>query len=209
VPVSDLFGMEGRRLLAGLGLPPAWAASLTTSLELIDDLDRRIAAITVELRRLGAEHPDLPLLCTVPGISWVLGYTIAAEIGDIARFASARQLVGYAGLCPFVMQSGNRDRRGPLTKHGPRYLRWALIEAATHACRHPAYRTKYQRTRRRLGRQRGPQVARVEVARELAIASGTCSPSRSRSLRQVPRGTLVAWRPSFEMDRRNEPHIQA
>jgi transposase len=57
-----------------------------------------------------------------------------------------------------------------LSKNGPTYLRWALIEAATHAARHPAYRDHYQRTRQRLGRQRGPAVARVEVARKLAEA---------------------------------------
>ena len=92
-----------------------------------------------DLRAAGADHPYVPLLVTVPGIAWVLGYTIAAEIGDIGRFASAKKLVGYTGLCPFVRQSGRRDDRGPLAKNGPKYLRWALIEAATHAARHPAY----------------------------------------------------------------------
>jgi transposase len=55
----------------------------------------------------------------------VLGYTIAAEIGDIARFPSPRKLIGYTGLTPRVEQSGERDRRGPLRKNGPNYLRWA------------------------------------------------------------------------------------
>ena len=65
-----------------------------------------------------------------PGVAWVLGSTIAAEVGDI-------KLAGCTGLCPRVYQSGGTDRRGPLTHAGPRYLRWALMEAATHACRHP------------------------------------------------------------------------
>src|SRR6266566_9852838 len=34
----------------------------------------------------------------------------------------------------YLIQSGERDLRGPLSKQGPRYLRWALVEAATHAC---------------------------------------------------------------------------
>jgi transposase len=170
VPVSDLFGVEGRRRLQRMALPEAWAASVATSVEIIDELDRRIAAAEAELRDLGAEHAYVPLLRTIPGIGWVLATTIASEIGDIGRFRSAKQLVGYTGLVPFVIQSGERDRRGPLTKHGPRYLRWALIEAATHAARHPAYRERYLRTRRRLGKQRGPRVARVEVARSLATA---------------------------------------
>jgi transposase len=80
------------------------------------------------------------------------------------------KLVGYTGLRPRVHQSGDSDRRGPLAKNGPKYLRWALCEAATHACKHPAYRVRRERTRRRLGRQRGPKVANVDTARHLAKA---------------------------------------
>lgn len=170
VPMSDLFGGRGRQLLRRLALPAPWASSLATSLELVDELDRRVADCEAELRRLLADDADVALLRTIPGVGWVLAATIAAELGDIRRFRTPAQLVGYTGLCPFVIQSGDTDRRGPLTKHGPRYLRWALIEAATHACRHATYRQRYLRTRRRLGRQRGPRVARVEVARQLATA---------------------------------------
>ena len=112
----------------------------------------------------------MPLLCTVPGFSWVLAYTIAAEIGDIDRFASPRKLAGYSGLCPRVYQSGERDLRGPLSKQGPRYLRWALVEAATHACTHPTYRERYQHTKARIGGQRGAKVAQIDLARRLAEA---------------------------------------
>jgi transposase len=171
VPVSDLFGKGGRELLGRLAIPEPWATTVGTSLELVDGLDREIGACEGELRRLGADHPDIELLVTVPGIAWVLGYTIASEIGDIGRFASPKKLVGYTGLCPFVRQSGARDDRGPLAKNGPTYLRWALMEAAIHAARHPAYRTRYERTKRRLGRQRGAKVARVEVARSVATAT--------------------------------------
>jgi transposase len=107
---------------------------------------------------------------TVPGIGWVLAYTIGSEIGDIARFASPKKLAGYTGLCPLVRQSGGKDRRGPLAKNGPAYLRWALIEAATHAARHPIYVDRYERMKQRLGRQRGAKVARVDLARQLAEA---------------------------------------
>jgi transposase len=170
VPVTDLFGIAGRELLARLELPEAWATSLTTSLAMVDDLDERIDLFERELKRLGADHPYIPLLMTVPGIGWVTAYTIASEIGDIRRFASPKKLTGYTGLCPLVRQSGNHDYRGPLSKHGPRYLRWALIEAATHAARDLRYRDRYERTKRRLGPQRGSKVARVDVARQLAEA---------------------------------------
>ena len=140
------------------------------SLALIDDLGARADALEQELRELGANHPSMRLLMTVPGVGWVLAYTIGSEIGDIGRFASPKKLAGYTGLCPLVRQSGPKDRRGPLAKNGPTYLRWALIEAATHAARDRRYRDRYERTKERLGRQRGAKVARVDLARQLAEA---------------------------------------
>jgi transposase len=169
-PVSDLFGVRGRQLLAGLRLPEPWQGTVEASLRLIDELDREIDECERELRRLGVDHRYVPLLRTVPGIGWVLAYTIAAEIGDISRFPTPRKLAGYTGLCPRVYQSGERDLRGPLAKQGPRYLRWALVEAATHACTHTTYRHRYQHTKSRIGKQRGAKVAQVDLARRLAEA---------------------------------------
>jgi transposase len=169
-PVSDLFGTKGRQLLCQLEIPEPWQSNLNASLQLIDDLQLQIAEIERELQRAGADHPYVPLLMTVPGIGWVLAYTIASEIGEINRFQTAKKLVGYTGLCPRVKQSGESDLRGPLSKHGPRYLRWALMEAAQYAARHTLYRERYQATKRRLGKQRGAKVAQVELARQLAEA---------------------------------------
>ena len=82
-------------------------------------------------------------------------------------------------------QSGEKDRRGPLTKHGPTYLRWALLEATMHALRHPAYAQRYQQTKRRLGKQRGAKVAQVDIARRLSHAIWHML---SRKERFAPRG---------------------
>jgi transposase len=169
-PVTDLFGAEGRRLLARLDVPEPWRSNVTASIELIDHLEDQIDQINRRLRAGHADHPYIPLLMSVPGIRWVLAFTIAAEIGEIGRFSSPAKLTGYTGLCPRVDQSGERDRRGPLTKHGPSYLRWALLEATMHALRHPAYSERYRRTKRRLGKQRGAKVAQVDIARRLAHA---------------------------------------
>ena len=169
-PMADLFGVAGRDLLSRLDIPDPWASTLTASVALIDDLDAQIELIEAELIQLGPHHPYIPLLVTVPGIAWVLGYTIAAEIGDITRFPSPTKLAGYTGLCPKVRQSGSMDRRGPLAKTGPKYLRWALMQATTHACQHPVYKQRYQHTKQRLGRQRGAKVAQIEIARRLAEA---------------------------------------
>lgn len=169
-PVTDLFGAEGRRLLERLEVPEPWRSNVTASVALIDDLERQISEINRRLRAGHADHPYVPLLMSAPGIGWVLAFTIAAEIGEIERFSSPEKLAGYTGLCPRVNQSGEKDRRGPLTKHGPTYLRWALLEATMHALRHPAYSARYQRTKHRLGKQRGAKVAQVDIARRLAHA---------------------------------------
>lgn len=169
-PVTDLFGLEGRELLARLDVPEPWRSNVGASIELIDHLEDQIDRLNRRLREGHADHPYIPLLLTVPGISWVLAFTIAAEIGEIGRFSSPEKLTGYTGLCPRVLQSGDADRRGPLTKHGPTYLRWALLEATMHALRHPAYSARYQRTKKRLGKQRGAKVAQVDIARRLAHA---------------------------------------
>ncbi len=90
-PHRDLFGAGGRCLLARLQLPEPWASTVRASLALIDRLDEQIDACERELRRLGVDHRYIPLLTTLPGVAWVLGYTIAAEIGDIARFPESAQ----------------------------------------------------------------------------------------------------------------------
>ena len=169
-PSSDLFGAGGRRLLARLALPEPWASTLQASLALIDSLDEQINTCERELRALGANHPYIPLLVTCPGIAWILAFTIASEIGDIDRFPSPRKLAGYTGLCPKVEQSGERDRRGPLRKNGPNYLRWALVEAAHTALRHPLYSPVLARKRAQHGKKRGAKIAAIDVARRLSEA---------------------------------------
>jgi transposase len=165
-PGVGLYTRRGRALLAQLELPEPWRETVQASLALIDALDVQIAELERELRRLGPEHPYVPLLRTVPGIAWVLAYTIASEIGEITRFPSPRKLIGYSGLCPRVYQSGEHDRRGPLAKNGPACLRWTLVEAAHNTARHPLYRqlAAHQRARH------GSAIATITIARKLTEA---------------------------------------
>ena len=153
-----------------MATPEPWRGTLEASLRLIDALDQEINGCERELRRLGAHHPYVSLLQTCPGIAWVLGYTIAAELGDIARFATPVKLTGYTGLCPKVDQSGERDLRGPLKKNGPRYLRWGLIEAAQHAGSSHHYRGLAGRKRTQYSGPRGKKIANICVARKLTEA---------------------------------------
>jgi transposase len=64
------------------------------------------------------------------GIADISAVTIAAELGQVARFGSARQLMGYCGAVPSEDSSGKRTRRGGITKTGNAHLRRIVVEAA-------------------------------------------------------------------------------
>jgi transposase len=186
VPVADLFGTSGRELLAGLELPEPWATTLATSLAMVDELDARIDECGREIARVGADHSYIPLLLTVPGVGPLLAYTIASEIGDIARFASPKKLTGYTGLCPLVRQSGNRDIRG-------RFPRMARSTCAGRSSRPPLMPLVMSD----IGIvTSGPSTASVASAARRSPAStspasspkrsGTSSPRMNPSPRQAP-----------------------
>src|SRR5215207_7911787 len=75
-PTSDLFGTTRRDRLREMAFPEPWASNVAACIELIDHLNEQIGEGECELRRLGVDHPYVPLLLTVPGIGWVLAYTI-------------------------------------------------------------------------------------------------------------------------------------
>ena len=64
------------------------------------------------------------------GVAQISAVTIASELGNISRFASARQLMGYSGTVPSENSSGRRTQRGGITKTGNAHLRRIAVEAA-------------------------------------------------------------------------------
>ena len=106
-------------------------------------LEDYIAAIeAAEARRdrltgqIEAMLPDWTLasvvaaLQTMRGMALVNAATLIAELGDLSRFANARQLMAYLGLVPSERSSGASVKRGGLTKAGNKAARRLLIEAA-------------------------------------------------------------------------------
>ena len=76
-------------------------------------------------------------LMTLRGVDVIAAARLVAEIGDIGRFQSARDLMGYLGLVPSEHSTGERVRKGAITKTGNAHARHAMTEAAWHY-RHPA-----------------------------------------------------------------------
>ena len=169
VPARRLRQPDGLALLEARGVPQVWRRSVAEALAVIDWLDGRLAPLERELRPLARADPRVELLETIPGIGALLGLTIATEIGDIARFASARKLVGYAGLAPKIKQSGQSSRTGPLSKAGSKTLRWAAVEAAQHAWRETnPWHELYRDVAKRKGKTNAGKAA---VARKVLIAA--------------------------------------
>jgi len=132
-----------------------------------------------ELRPLARADSRVELRETIPGIGALLGLTIATEIDDIARFASARKLVGYASLAPKIKQSGQSSRSGPLSKAGSQTLRWAAVEAAQHAWRETnPWHEPYRAVAKRKGKANAGKAA---VARKISSPPGTSYHANSPS----------------------------
>ena len=79
------------------------------------------------------------------GIAALTGLTLAAEVVDFRRFASARAFMGFTGLTPAEYSSGRRTRRGAITKAGPQLVRTALVEAAWAYRHRPAIGAQLRR----------------------------------------------------------------
>jgi len=89
---------------------------------------------------------------------------ILAEVGDIRRFKSPKALCNWAGLTPRVHQSDRIVRHGRISKQGSRYLRTAMVCAATTACR---ISPRWSRVYERIAMRSGWRAAKVAVARRL------------------------------------------
>jgi transposase len=168
VKLTRLRHADGLDLLENRGVPAVWRHSVAEARAVSDHLDERIGELDRELAPVFAADPRAQLLETIPGVGRLLALTIAAEIGDVARFASARKLVGYSGLSPRVRQSGQSDRTGKLVKAGPRTLRWAAVEAAQSAWR-PS--NPWHRLYTDVADRHGSGQAKAAVARKVLIAA--------------------------------------
>jgi transposase len=166
-PCSELFGVKGRRWLAGLELPVEERESVEAGIRHVEFLDAEIAAVKRLIAQQALAWPEIRRLMTVPGVNLICAATFIAAVGDPRRFLTSRKLVAYLGLDPRVRQSGEAPARsGRISKRGSASARWALVEAAWSVVLQPGpLHAFYDRTRAR----RGHGKAIVATARKLAI----------------------------------------
>ena len=166
-PVTDLFGRSGRKWLVEVAeqeLRPTSQQVITEMLSLIQQIEVQIKKMAKEIPLPEALKPKAELLKSMPGVGQLVAATILAEIGDISRFNSAKALCNWAGLTPRVHQSDRIVRYGRISKQGSRYLRTAMVCAATTACR---VSPRWSRVVERVAKRSGWRAAKVAVARRL------------------------------------------
>ena len=165
LPFSDIFGVKGRQHLCGLALPRPYGKLLQDWLKLLEQLEGRIRGAERRIRRQLSDDARARMLMSLPGVGFLTAHLILAEVGPIERFASAKKLASYAGLCPSTRQSGAKTFHGRIGPAGRKYLKWALVESAHTAARRDPYCARlYQRH----SRSKGSGKAMVIVAHFLA-----------------------------------------
>lgn len=122
------------RWLSTLRFPhPAQHAVLQESLDALSECTERVDRLTEQIRQLLPEwrmYPVVEALQTLRGVSLIVATTSIAELGDLTRFASPVELMSYLGLVPSEHSSGEKAKRGSITKTGNGHVRRVLVEAA-------------------------------------------------------------------------------
>jgi len=163
---KKLFTRKGRAELQSLDLAP-WASRRREELlKLLDQLEPPIAELDRAVEEEAHRREDAVCLMTHPGIGPVTSLAFVLAIGPVTRFPRSKKIASYLGLNPSEESSGGRRRLGAISKQGNTMVRWLLIEAVYPAVRKDlALRQDYQRLKFR----RGHAVAKVAIARKLAV----------------------------------------
>lgn len=176
---AELAGLARGRLRAKLPeLEKALEGQVTAHHRfLLRELMRQLAFLEGQVARFEAEiEQRMPpfewaagLLMTMPGVDRTAACALIAEIGtDMSRFASARHLVSWAGLCPGNNESAGKRRSGK-SHRGNRWIKGVMTEIAWAASR---TKSSYSRAQyRKLAAHRGKKRALVAVANSLLHAA--------------------------------------
>jgi transposase len=128
---------------------PAQQICLEEYLATVEEASRRVQRLEDQVGRLletWSMAPVAKAFMAHRGVSLIVAATIVSELGDVTRFDRARQIMGFVGLVPSLMASGQSKHLGSITKTGNAHARRCLVEAAW-SYRHPARRTNHLRRR--------------------------------------------------------------
>ena len=120
--------------------PPAQHIVFQEYVRAVSEQTDRLQRLEVDLATLVPSwrwSPVVEAIQALRGVQFTAAVTLIAELGDLSRFATPRQLMSYLGLVPSEHSSGERRRQGGITKTGNSHARRVLVEGAW-AYRYPA-----------------------------------------------------------------------
>ena len=163
---KKLFTAKGRAELEALALGP-WASYRRQELlRMFDEMQAAVSKLDQAVEQAAKAQPLAVRLMTHPGVGPVTSLAFVLILGPVERFAHSKQVVSYLGLNPQEHSSGGKQRLGAISKQGNPMMRSLLVEAGHTAARFdPQLKRMYQRLKFR----RGAAVAKVAVARKLAV----------------------------------------
>jgi transposase len=164
---SELFGPTGREFLAELSVSGPDRTIIEAHLAVIDALDEQIEVLEEQIEQRVLESPAAQLLLTIPGVGQTTATVIVAEVGEIERFDTDKEVVSDAGLDPMVHQSGETELHGSISKQGPAQRAWALVQAARVAVQCEDYFGTFYT---RLKQKKNDQIAIVATARKMLVS---------------------------------------
>ena len=163
---KKLWTPVGRKELQGLSLGP-WASRRRRELlDMLDQLEPVMDELDGVVIQEAEKRPAAMRLMTQPGVGPVTALAFVLTIGPVERFQKSKKLVSYLGLNPSENSSAGKQRLSGISKQGNSMLRYLLVEAAqTASIYDPELRRDYQRLKFR----RGSGVAKLAIARKLAV----------------------------------------
>jgi len=139
---------------------------LRDNLDLLDYLEAKIEATSHEiLKKINRRSKDLAIVMSIPGIGFISGAVILAEIGDYHDFKTPEQLAKWCGLNPGENESAGKKKKCGITKRGSKHIRLVLVQAAQTIAN--MGKTRLSRFFRRLIKKKERNVAIIAVARKL------------------------------------------
>jgi len=163
---KQLFTKKGRAELQSLSLG-LWASHRRQELlTMLDQLDASLKELDQAVAAQAEQNAAAQRLMTHPGVGPVTSLAFVLTLGPVGRFERSKQVVSYLGLNPREHSSGGKQRLGAISKQGNPMMRSLLVEAGHTAARLDAQlKQDYQRLKLR----RGSGVAKVAIARKLAV----------------------------------------
>lgn len=89
-----------------------------------------MALFDQRLEEMRQAFPQVEALANIRGIGLYSALLIVAEIGELERFRTAKQVGAYTGLTSRIHQSGGHNYQGSITRQGSPWLRWVLVLCA-------------------------------------------------------------------------------